>query len=525
MGQTAPKIKVLNMNLHRLRVRPLVLLLATAELASFGGPSAEPKNPTSTLQELRGALSNHISSAKFARGLWGIKVVSLETGNTLFEHNSHKLFVPASNTKLYTVALALDRLGPDYRIRTSLYAKAKPDEQGTVEDDLLVYGRGDPSIAARLHGDIYTALQPLVSALKDAGVKRIKGDLVGDESYFRGPLFGSGWMWDDLEYGYGAEISALTINDNTVEVCVKPATVVGQPCTLTIFPFTTYVTLSNTTTTVSPDAKRRIHFQRPLGLNLVYVSGQIPLGQADYCESLPFHEPAGLFVWFLREALGRAGIAVEGKLRVVNWMGRQNSPKIHDQMVELGAVESLPVSRLAKEVLKPSQNLYADLLLACVGEKVRSDKVAPELTSEQLGIRELGNFLGQAGVERDEVAFEEGSGLSRDNLASPNATVALLQFMNKHACREVYLDSLPIAGVDGTLRERMRGTAAAGNLRAKTGTLHWANSLSGYVTSAGGERLVFSLMLNRFQADSLGQSAREELDAIGVMLAEFKGHS
>jgi len=199
----------------------LLCLLFAAQLAS--GVLAQELRPSATLAELRQRLAAHVGQPKYEAALWGVKIVSLDTGVTIFEQNPQKLFSPASNSKLYTVALAFDRLGADYRIKTSLYAKARPNRAGTLKGDLLVYGRGDPTINARLNGgDIFKALQPLVSALTNAGVKRIAGDLVGDESYFRGPPFGSGWAWDDLEYYYGAEISALTINDNTLQAVWSP---------------------------------------------------------------------------------------------------------------------------------------------------------------------------------------------------------------------------------------------------------------------------------------------------------------
>jgi D-alanyl-D-alanine carboxypeptidase/D-alanyl-D-alanine-endopeptidase (penicillin-binding protein 4) len=195
------------------------------------------------------------------------------------------------------------------------------------------------------------------------------------------------------------------------------------------------------------------------------------------------------------------------------------------KLVELGTMESSPLRDIAREVLKPSQNLYTDLLLAHVGETVRSEADPARESSEALGIRELNRFLAEAGIKRGDVLFEEGSGLSRNNLTTPNATVALLQFMNRHKCAQTFLDGLPIAGVDGTLRNRMKGTPATGNVRAKTGTLRWANSLSGFVTTAAGERLAFCLMLNRYHSDTPGGSARSDLDAIAVLLAGFTGRT
>ena len=500
-----------------------IVCLISVLFCPCAGPAQEPK-PARTLSELQNRLSEIVSQPKYGAALWGVKVVSLDTGKTLFEHNPQKLFSPASNSKLYTVALALDRLGPEYRLKTSLYASTAP-KGGTLNGNLIVYGRADPAINARLHnGDIYKAFEPLVIALTNAGVRRIAGDLIGDDSFFHGPEFGSGWCWDDLEYYYGAEVSALTVNDNALQVKVEPGDKIGAACRISVTPATDYLVFSNRTETVASDERRRVTFYRPLDENLVYMTGQMPLGGSNDVRDVTFHNPAGLFIAWFREGLARHGVKVSGKLRTMNWLDRQGAPLDCGKMVELGSMESLPLRDIAREVQKPSQNLYTDLLLAHVGESVRSGTDRYDTTSEELGIRELGKFLEQAGVHKGDVFFEEGSGLSRDNLTTPNATVALLQFMSRHKCAQVYLQSLPIAGVDGTLRSRMRSTPAAGNVRAKTGTLRWANSLSGYVTTAAGERLVFSVMLNRFHAAG-GGSSRADLDAIAVLLAGFVGRS
>ena len=499
--------------------------LLCAALLALDAPAQEQRppapKPPATLAELRQRLADHLAQPRFAAALWGVKIVSIESGVTILEHNSGKLFTPASNSKLYTVALALDRLGADYRIKTSLYAQARPNPSGTLEGDVIVYGRGDPTINARLHGgSIYQALDPLVGALTNAGVKRIAGDVVADESYFRGPPFGSGWMWDDMEYYYGAEISALTINDNTLQILVQPGPAAGAPCRVSLQPATPWLTLSNRTTTVEQGAPRNLHLYHPLCRNVIYVSGQMPVGGTNYTDDVTVHNPAGLFAWFFREALARRGIQVTGNARSVNWLDREAQPVDYGKLVELGSVASLPMRDLVREVQKPSQNLYTDLLLAHVGEESRTANTSARATSEDLGIRELNRFLGQAGIPPGQVIFEEGSGLSRDNLTTPSATVALLQFMHRHQWGQVYLDALPIAGVDGTLRNRMKDTPAAGNVRAKTGTLRWASSISGHVTTAAGERLLFSLMVNRYSGAT---SVRGDLDAILTMLAGYTG--
>lgn len=498
---------------------------------------AQPASAPATLADLQQRLTEHLSQPRFAAATFGVKIVSLDTGKTLFAHDAEKLFSPASNCKLYTMALALDQLGGDYRISTSLYAAARPDRRGKLKGDLIVYGRGDPTFNARLNGgDIFRALQPLVAALTNAGVKRITGDLIADDSFLQGPPYGSGWAWDDMNNYYGAEISALTINDNTLQVSVQPGPSNGAPCRLTLSPATSYVVLSNRTQTVAAGGRRSINFYRPIEQNVIYVTGQMPLEATNYTDDVTLHHPAGLFAALFKEALSRNGIKVGGQTHAVNWLDRQASPLNPDRLVELGAVKSLPLRDLVREVQKPSQNLYTDLILAHIGalEQTRSASTntltinlsaSGNPTSEDVGIRELQRFFTRAGIRRGEVMFEEGSGLSRNNLATPNASVALLQFMDRHAEADAYRDALPLAGVDGTLRNRMKNTPAAGNVRAKTGTLRWANSLSGYVTTAAGERLAFCIMLNRYAAPDTEHSGRTEIDKIAVMLAEFAGRS
>lgn len=501
-----------------IKLRALGALGLLVANAGFAQPIPAP----AALSDLQQRLAEHVTHPRFAAASFGVKVVSLDTGNTLFEHDAGKLFSPASNCKLYTMALALDKLGGAYRIKTSLYSSARPDRRGKLKGDLILYGRGDPTLNARLNGDdIYRALQPLVAALTNAGVRRITGDLIGDESFFRGPPYGSGWAWDDMNFYYGAEISALTLNDNTLRLVAAAGPSNGAPCQLQLVPPTSYVILSNRTRTVT-EGRRDLNCYRPIEQNVVYVTGQLPLGSTNYTDDVTMHNPAGMFAQFFKEALARNGVKVDGKIRTVNWLDRQTTPLNADQLVELGAVESLPLRDIVREVQKPSQNLYTDLVLAHIGVL---ETGAPGQTSEDGGLRALQQFLFKAGVPPGDVRFEEGSGLSRNNLATPNATVALLQYMSRHPEAAAYRDALPIAGVDGTLRNRMKNTAAAGNVRAKTGTLRWANSLSGYVTSAAGERLAFCTMLNRYAAPDAEHSGRAELDQIAVWLAEFAGKS
>ena len=504
-----------------------------------------------TLGSLRERIAAHLGQPRFAPAAWGVKIVSLDTGKTIFEHNPQKYFNPASNAKLYTAALALERLGAGYRIKTSLYSLSRPDASGTLKGDLIVYGRGDPTMAARLNGgDYFKGLDPLVTQFVNAGVRRIEGDLIGDESYFAGPPFGAGWEWDDLQAYYGAEVSSLTVNDNAVDLFVKPADRAGIPCRITTGPATSIVTVMNRTQTAAKGTEPRIAVYRPVGENIIYVSGRLPMDSTGYYGAIAVHNPAGFFVSLLKEALGRRGVVVTGRTRVIDWKYREVTPIEFSKLIELGSVESMPLGDIVRETLKPSQNLWAQLLLLQVGETSRfgiaagsgfaSGSVKPAevplsaqsandsrdaRTSEELGVEALNDLLNTIGVKKGDVLLEEGSGLSRRDVITPEATVALLTHMSKSRWAEVYRNALPIAGVDGTLQNRMKGTAAEGSVRAKTGTLRYVHTLSGYVTTAAGERFAFSIMLNNYYNSNRSASVRDEIDAIPILLAAFTGTS
>ncbi len=519
------------------------LLVALLLWAVSSGLTAEPPSPPSapaTLAELQGRLDALLSEPRFTAAQWGARIVSLDTGRTLYSHQADKLFIPASNAKLYTAALALDRLGPDFRVRTSIYANASPGTNGTLEGNLILYGRGDPCIAARFHGgDLGKAFAPLIERLAASGVTQATGDLIADESFFRGSPLGAGWEWDDLQYNYGAEVSALSLNDNAVDVVIKPAALPGAPAIVSVLPPSPILVISNEVETVSIGTKRILHCQRPLNANVVVLSGQIPVNDPGYTENISVHRPAWWFGTVFLDALQRRGIHVAGRVLPMDWHDRARAPFDTNQLVELAALESQPLSEILGRMLKPSQNLYAQLLLLQVGTAGLAKPTGPgnvtgtnppsrvpegsaaNDTAEDAGLRELASFLRRAGIQPGTVQLEEGSGLSRHDLVTPAATVQLLQCMSRHRHAGIFRQALPVAGVDGTLKSRMRDTPAAGNARAKTGTLNGVNSLSGYVTSAAGERLAFAFFLNNYLNKDPRYSATPDMDRIVVVLASL----
>lgn len=487
---------------------------------------------TRTLAELQARISEVLRKPELESAMVGIKVTSLETGRVLFEENANKLLRPASNMKLYTVAAALDRLSPEYRFVTSVYASAKPDADGVVKGDLIIYGRGDPSVAARFNnGDYFKGLNDLAERIAAAGVKKVKGDLVGDESYFTGPRYGSGWEWEDLQWWYGAEVSALTVDDNALDLSVKPAPEVGRPAVITTGPPDPLLRISNRVTTTAKGSRRDLTVDRDLGQNTMTISGGIALDDKGYIAGVGISDPAQLFVYLLRDALARKGVTVNGKSRTVDARsGGSIVPKGSLALInlttsipaplELTTLQSPPLSLIAAQTLKPSQNLYTELILRTLGTMVSPEtSTTTSSTSEGAGLETVKNFLKEAGLNPNSLVLSDGSGLSRNDMVTAEATLQLLTYMHRHRYASVFRDALPIAGVDGTLRNRFKGTLAENNLRAKTGSLSSAASLSGYVTTAAGENLVFSIMVNNFSEDVEPRTTC--IDPIALLLASF----
>ena len=493
-----------------------------------------PPAPQQTLPELRAKISEVLAKPELSSTMVGIKVVSLDTGRVLFEENAGKLLRPASNMKLYTVATALDRLSPDYRFVTSVYAPNRPDGSGVVHGNLTIYGRGDPSIAARFNnGDYFKAIDDLASRIVAAGVKRIEGDLVGDETYFVGPKYGAGWEWEDLTWSYGAEVTPLTVNDNALDLFIKPGPAEGQPALITTGPPDPLLTIVNKVTTGAKGGKRELSIYRALNENSVTITGSIAIDDAGYRGGIGISHPALLFVYLLRNSLAQKGVVITGKSRTTGEISQPplltNVPVTFNTGTsgpfqnEIVAFQSPPFSVIAAQTLKPSQNLYTELILRTLGKMTPAPATMSPLgqTSESLGLEAVKSFLKTAGIRPEALVLDDGSGLSRGDMITAEATVQLLTFMSKHRYAQVFRDALPIAGVDGTLRTRMRGTAAANNVRAKTGSLSSASSLGGYVTTAAGEKLAFAIIVNNYPRDFDPRSYC--IDPIAVLLASFNG--
>jgi D-alanyl-D-alanine carboxypeptidase/D-alanyl-D-alanine-endopeptidase (penicillin-binding protein 4) len=379
-------------------------------------------------------------------------------------------------------------------------------------------------------------IDDLAARIVAAGVKRVEGDLVGDETYFVGPKYGSGWTWEDLTWYYGAEVTPLTVNDNALDLFIKPGAAVGQPALITTGPPDPLLTIVNKVTTSAKGVRRELSIHRGLAENTITITGSLPVDDRGYTGGIGISHPALLFVYLLRSSLAQKGVVITGKSRTTGEIsqpslitaapvsgtnGSSTSPAPYQN--EIATLQSPPFSVIAAQTLKPSQNLYTELILRTLGKMTPPPETLSSLnqTSENLGLEAVKTFLKTAGIRPEALVLDDGSGLSRSDMITAEATVQLLTFMSKHRYATVFRDALPIAGVDGTLRNRMKGTAAENNVRGKTGSLSSAASLGGYVTTAAGEKLAFTIIVNNYPRD--GEPRAICIDPIAVLLASFTG--
>lgn len=507
--------------------------------------TAPPITPTPTptppqykdLWEVQRRIQNVLLRSELQRGQVGVKIASLDTGKTVFESNAEKYFMPASNMKSYTMAAAIEKLSPDFRFATSVYASSKPDADGTVKGDLSIYGRGDVSFSAAFYdGDYYAGLDALAAKIVQSGVKRIEGNLVGDESYFSGNSVPEGWEWDDLQWYYGAEITALPVNDNAVDLSVKPATV-NSSCAVQILPANAIVKIDNRCVTSASGTKREIQVVKKIDRNTIEITGTMPLEDKGYKGYIAVSRPAQLFIEMLRGLLEKKGVVITGQNKIVDAQDKAIlAVATSVPPIEITRLESPPLSVVAAKTLKPSQNTYTETILWTLGEQARINPLLniisgsvepnplrdPKSTSAARGLFTVRNFLNEVGIPSDSVIQWDGSGLSRHNLITPASAVQLYIFMSKSRYASVWRDALTVGATDGTLQNRFKGTVAAGNVRGKTGTIDQVSALSGYVTTASNERLVFSILVNGVSDARLRQSA---IDDIVLALASFNGRT
>jgi D-alanyl-D-alanine carboxypeptidase/D-alanyl-D-alanine-endopeptidase (penicillin-binding protein 4) len=511
----------------------ILLVFVLALLLAAQAPAAEQKSIATRIEKV-------LADPEAARGFWGIEVVSLTNGKTLFSLNAGKLFTPASNTKLFTSAAALALIGPDYKFHTTLETIGTVDKYGRLTGDLVLVGRGDPNLSGRtLPYTLRTerklppvkVFEDLADQLVQKGVKYIDGDIVADDSYYAFERYGEGWTQDDLVWEWGAPVSALTINDNVVFVNILPADRPGDKAFVTVNPFPDYYRIDNRVITTPPGTgPRRIYINREPGSNVLTLWGNIPLDDTGANEALAIEDPADFGAQLFRFLLERRGITIYGKSRThhtelanlstfsvttlasAGGGAEQHGARVVNPPLVLASYESQPLIQDLRVVNKVSQNLHAELLLRLLG---RERGTAGTIEG---GLEVLRGFLGQADIHPEEFVFYDGSGLSRQNLVTPHAVVKLLRFVINQPWGNQFLETLPVGGIDGSLAERFKNTVAQGRVIAKTGSLGHVNALSGYATTQKGERVTFAILANNHNLTT--KRALDIIDSLVVALLE-----
>lgn len=416
-------------------------------------------------------------------GITGAIVCRVDNGKALYVHNADIRLIPASNRKLFTSAAALELLGDQYRIHTDLRAETKPDSTGTITGSVYLRGGGDGLLSPE-------DLNALARALAQAGVKRIEGNVVGDGSRFADGPYGFGWEWDDFSDEEFPQISGLEVNEGVLSVHVAPGKAAGDPVTVTLTPPTDYLPVVVEAKTGTSDAANDCTVDRPWDKNYFIVTGTLPQGKT-LDQNVPVQDPARLAATLLRQSLIASRIVVTGQAV---------TGQTPAETVVLAAHISLPLAQYLPLMNKPSDNLLAESLVRLLSDAGTYDAGHARETP----------LLKSLGVDTAGIALVDGCGVGRRNFVTARSVAQLLVGMHKKPDWRVWYDSLPIAGIDGTLKSRMKGTSAANNVHAKTGTLGQVRALSGYVTGRSGRLYVFSLLMNNFPGTARSAGAVQD---------------
>lgn len=471
----------------------LALLLQVTALPALAKEEVASSSPLAlSIEKFLADLKNDENS----KGMYaGIAVYDLTDKKYLYKHNAERNFIPASNMKLFTTIAGLDKLGPDYQWKTEVFVSGKINNGGILQGDLILKGYGDPSLTP-------DDLQQIAKAIKDLGIKRINGNLLLDESYFDETRLGTSWMWDDEPYGYSAQVSGLAVNKNFTTLTATPGKTVNDAPVLTMNPATTYITVTNQLKTTE-GKESNVLVERPRGKNEIIVSGTIGMQAAPYDEDVTMEDPAFYVGDLWKDQLLKQGIALHPKIEVKKTILQSGVP--------LYTHLSKPLSEITVELNKDSDNFYAEMLLKTLGVTQKSEG------SFEAGSEAVADVMERAGIESG-FRQVDGSGLSRFNMITPEQMIEALIFLQEQEYRTDLEKSLPIAGVDGTLKNRMKGTSAEKNLAAKTGSLSGVNTMSGYVTAKNGHKLAFSILINGIYKSKY---ARELQDQIGILLTTY----
>jgi serine-type D-Ala-D-Ala carboxypeptidase/endopeptidase (penicillin-binding protein 4) len=486
----------------------------------------------------RTAVEAALADAHAQRVFWGALIVDRDTGEVFYDLNSDHFFLPASNAKVITTAFALASLGGSYQFHTTLEASGSIDAEGRLAANLVLVGRGDPDLSNRKFpyqlkterdGPTEKALAELVDAAVAKGLKEIDGDIVGDDSYLPYDPYPEGWGIGDMFFEYGAPVSAIDFNDNTISVHVLPGTRENDPAEVTVDPAAGLESLDNQITTSAAGGQPYFAVVRQPGPNFLLLRGTIPVGHAPADLDLAMTSPAETAALALKQLFEQRGVRVTGVVRVAHAPPPETtdssgfSPPPPPPMPSAAGPHPLvlaehlspPLIESIRLTNKISQNLHAELLLRTVAREKGGSG------SADAGVKIEEEFLKTAGVADGDVILSDGSGLARDDLVTPRAMVALLRYASQQTWGAEFLSTLPIAGVDGTLDTRLKQISGPAVIQAKTGSLEHVRAMSGYATTQRGEHLVFAIFGNN--GTQRGRDATATIDAIAMAMIQTLG--
>jgi len=489
----------------------LFALLPAALLVAAAWATAQPTRQHDTIPGPGGGrarisalgrdLDAIIADRNFHDATWGVSVISCESGEVLYRHEAERNRQVASNIKLLTTAVAIERLGPDYRFTTSLLIDGLVDSVGHLNGNLIVRTSGDPSLAPGYGVDPRLVVAGWARSLDSLGIHTVENVIV-DASALDATPFAPGWAWDDEPFGFSAPISAASIWENSIEVHVIPGMRPGDPVAVELHPTTGYVRLQTTAITTRSDSASTLDIRRLPGSATISVAGNIAVGSEPYVEAVSIDRPALFMATVIAEELERNEIEVRGRA-----VDLSDFPTPLDlSRLQVAAVYRSPrLAAMIGAINKQSLNLGAEMLLRAL------DRAAGGVGSTAGGVEQVRHALQRYGIDPEHLKIVDGSGLSRVDMISPADITALLRGMARSRNAEAYMRSLSIAGVDGTLSARLRGTLAEGNVYGKTGYLGGVRAISGYARTRDGELLAFSIATNNYSVPTVVVNTAHDL--------------
>jgi len=438
----------------------------------------------------KAVISQFIEDDKLNGASVGVLVKDILADSIIYSHNSELKFSTASNLKLFTSAAAIGLLGPDYRFVTSFYINGEITNKGELKGDMIIAGGGDPLISGRFRGSITEVFKFWADSLAAKGINKIKGNLVTDNTFFESDVLAPGWSHDDLTYWYACPISALSFNDNCVDLHIYPSNKIGQSCSININPKTDYIKIINNTTTYAAGLDNTFDFYRFPGTNTVEFFGGIAINDTDgVIDYVSVDKPNLYCAGIFKDIMTENGIKVKGQVVDID-LNDLPAKYRYKSLIRLFDWQSEPMSLVISVINKNSQNFFAEQTLKTIGAEICGSG------SFEASTKIVRDWLESIGITAEDVSYNDGSGLSYMNLAKPSAIVNLLVYMRNTPEFEIFYESMAIPGVDRSVRRRMAGQPLAEMMRTKTGSIANTRTFAGYLTTRSGRLLAFSLMVN-----------------------------